>query len=202
MTAPTAHAPTRSLLTSLARAGWGDLGTREHHGTRAVLGALRDLLPFKSGAGMVTVAQIAQAAGYSTRWVATRLEVLEDLGVIVWSRGGVVAGTPRPSFIKVVKTALVELIHAARPMKDAADAARRIATRARIAHLRFVKARSRRSDHVEVSADHLTLRGGAGAPLPRVNASHDERSDDDVAQTYARGAAAARAALAAARRAA
>jgi hypothetical protein len=202
MTVPTAYAPTRDLLTSLARAGWGDLGTREHHGTRAVLAALRDLLPYKSGAGRVTVEQVAQASGYSKRWTATRLELLEDLGVIVWTRGGVTAGTPRPSFIKVLKSTLVELIRAARPMKDAADAARRIATRARIAHLRFVKGRSRRSDHVELTADPLSPRGGTTSPLPGKDASDAPmQGTDEAIATAARGRAAIEAAIAAARKA-
>lgn len=201
MTVPTAHAATRDLLSSLSRAGWGDLSGREHHGTRAVLAALVNKLPYGSGTGAVTIAQVAQAAGYSPRWVATRLEELEALGLIEWHRGGVIAGRPRPSLVRIVKRALVSLIRAARPLKDAADAARAGATRARIAHLRYVRGRSHRSVHVEVTANPLTLRGG-NTPLPVPgNVIPTAERTPEHRETYSRGAAAARAALETARRA-
>jgi DNA-binding FadR family transcriptional regulator len=87
----TAHAPTRDILTSLARAGWGEISGSEHKGTRAMLRALVDLLPYGSGEGLVTAPQLADVSGYSERWVRSRLSELEALGLILWRRGGVVA---------------------------------------------------------------------------------------------------------------
>ena len=62
MSTPTAHRDTRSLLTSLQRAGWGPLAGADMQGLRSVLSALIALLPFKSAAGLATVPQIADAA--------------------------------------------------------------------------------------------------------------------------------------------
>lgn len=202
MSAPTAGKPTRDLLTSLARAGWGDvLGTREHHGTRAVLAGLVRRLPYKSGEGLVTVSDVADAAGYGERWTRTRLQLLEQMGIIEWRRGGVLNGTPRPSWIKVVKRALVDLIHLARPMKDAADAARRAATRARLSGIRFLRndlTRSRRSAHTALSADPRPQGGGStGGKPPRVDKSTINTPRTDAILNLGAGApptAAARAA--------
>lgn len=177
-----AHAPVPALLTSLQRAGWGDLAGREWQGMRTTLHALAAQLPHKSGQGWTTAEQVATSAGLSSRWVRTRMHRLEELGVIVWTRGGVVDGVPQPSYIRIVKTALVDLIRAARPMKAAADAARRTATRARISHLRFVKSngqRSRRSAHAELSASPPTPKGeGLTSPsLPKEDNDTAERFD-------------------------
>lgn len=164
MTAITAHAPVPSLLTSLQRAGWGDLAGREWQGVRTTLHALAARLPHRSGQGYTTAEQVAQAAGLSPRWVRRCLLLLEDLGVIEWTRGGVIHGEPAPSFIRIVKTTLIELIQAARPVREAADAARRAATRARIAGLRYVRGHRRRSVHAELSASPPTPEGGGSTP--------------------------------------
>lgn len=151
-----AGAPLPSLMTSLSRAGWGDLAGREWQGVRTTLAALVAQLPHRSGEGLTTAEQIATSAGLSVRWVRRCLHVLEDLGLILWRRGGVQSGKPAPSHIRVVKKVLVDLIRAARPLKDAADAARRAATTARLAMLRRLyvgpQARNRRSAHVALSA--------------------------------------------------
>lgn len=170
---PSPRAPLPALVTSLKRAGWGDLAGREWGGVRACLDALVARLPHKSGEGTVTVQQIADAAGVSKRWAARCLEVLESMGVIRWQRGGAVEGQPKPSFIRVVKKQIVALIELARPRQDARDAERRTITRERIKHLRYAfgwhregrraiesreRAASRRS-HVEVAASLRPLRG-------------------------------------------
>ncbi|MEV7972856.1 hypothetical protein [Cellulomonas sp. NPDC089187] len=162
----TAHAPLPSLLRALARAGWGELGGREFQGVRTVLRALADSLPDRSAEGSTTIPQVAQRACLSERWTARCLALLEDAGLIVWTRGGVVAGTPVPSAIRVVKAAVLALIDAARPVREAADRARRAETRARLAEaLRLRRPskrpgpRSRRSDHPALSASLHTPTG-------------------------------------------
>lgn len=134
-----AHSKIPNLLAALDRAGWGDLGAREHQGLRTVLKAIGNIVNWTTGGAIVTVSQVASAACLSEKWTRRRLYQLEELGVIEWTRGGAVNGEPVPGRMRIVKTVLVELIRVARPMKDAADTARRVATRARIAGLRFVR---------------------------------------------------------------
>src|SRR5699024_151837 len=118
---PTAHWPLSSLLRSLARAGWGELSGREWQGVRSVLRAVVDSVPDRAGEGHVTEPQVAQRAGLSLRWTRHCLHLLEDLGVIAqWRRGGIVAGRPAPSWLRLSKRALVALVEAARPMREAA----------------------------------------------------------------------------------
>ena len=149
-------APVPSLMTSLKRAGWGDLAGREWQGVRTTLDALVAQLPHRSGQGITTAEQVATSAGLSVRWVRRCLHVLEDLGLIIWRRGGVASGLPAPSHFRILKTVLVDLIRAARPIKEAADVARRAATTARLALLRRLyvgpQARKRRSAHAELDA--------------------------------------------------
>lgn len=181
MKAITAHAPVPSLLTSLERAGWGDLTGREWQGVRTTLRALAAQLPHGSGQGLTTAQQVASSAGLSQRWTRRCLQFLEDLGVIVWHRGGIERGRPTASFVRIVKTRLVDLIHAARPMKDARDAEHRAATLARIRDLRTLYVRSRRSHHAELSASPHTLRGGATpSPLPKTTTTAPDQGDEEM----------------------
>ena len=131
----TAGAPLDVLVKCLARADWGVLQGREFNGVRNVLRALADLLPSWSGEGVATVFQISRVCGHCTRWVRVVLHWLEDADLIVWWRGGVFQGTPRPGLIRVNKWRLVELIRAARPVHDACQKAQQERTRARIAKL-------------------------------------------------------------------
>ena len=151
-----AGAPLPALMTSLARAGWGDLAGRELQGIRTTLNALVAQLPHRSGEGLTTAEQVAQSAGLSVRWVRRCLHYLEDLGLVIWRRGGVQSGLPAPSHFRIVKTMLVDLVRAARPIKEAADLARRAATTARLAALRRLyvgpQARKRRPGHAELGA--------------------------------------------------
>lgn len=148
-------APLPSLMRSLRRAGWGELTGREWQGVRSVLMAVVDHAADGSGVAQTTAYQIADSAGLSSRWTRRCLHVLEDLGIITWSRGGVAYGKPQPSLFTVIKRRIVELIREARPEKDARDLARRAETSERLRTLRspFVKApprRFRRSVHAEL----------------------------------------------------
>jgi hypothetical protein len=120
------------LVNGLRRAGWGDLAGADTRGVRATLQALADLLPPNMASGRVTAPQLAEVAGYSERWTRSRLVLLEDAGVITWTRGGVVAGKPVPSLIRVHKTVLLELIKNARRLRDAMLARYRAAQRRRL----------------------------------------------------------------------
>lgn len=182
---PTAHWKVRSLLQSLSRAGWGDLAGREWQGVRSTLSGLADQVHRESGQGWTTAYQVAQSAGLSERWVRHCLGLLEDGGFITWSRGGVIDGAPQPSYFRIVKTRLVDLIRAARPMKDAADRARRVATGKRIGHMRFIRSeeRRRRSDHTELSTSPRPLRGDStGNESPVKDEKHSRRAPRGVSE--------------------
>lgn len=121
---PTAHAELPSIITSLSRAHWGVLAEQGHKAARTLLRALCDsVVDWKTGIGRATKWQIARAAGYrSQETVRTGLNLLEDLGIITWTRGGIVRGKAQPSRFKVIKTRLVELIREARGLKRQAEA--------------------------------------------------------------------------------
>lgn len=138
MTAPTPSAawPLPSLITSLKRAGWGPLHGREHQGVRSTLLALEGLLPRKSAEGRCTAWQVAEAAGLSERWTRRCLGVLEDLGIIKWQRGTILRGEPLPSFIRVQKRKLAQLIRISRGEATRRIAAHRRAFIARLSQLR------------------------------------------------------------------
>lgn len=177
----TAHRRLPSLLTSLQRSGWGPLAERELQGVRATLVGLVGTLPHGSAQGLVTVAQVADATGgLSTKWVARCLAVLEDMGLLEWRRGGVVAGTPQPSWIRLHKDALVALIEQARPMLAAVLAVRKAITDARLEGIAYISGRKRRSAHVELSAHLHPLTGEVstsppvGTPPDNGACPHDE----------------------------
>ena len=163
MSTPTAHRETRSLVQSLANAGWGPLAGGRMQGVRSTLHALVASLPYKAGSGLVTTNQVADRAGLSPRWTRDCMQLLEALGIIQWRRGGIEAGRPLPSHVRIVKTALVELIQLARPALDTLNAARRLATAHRIAGIIRVYRRPKRrptlSTHVELDADLRPLTG-------------------------------------------
>lgn len=127
-----ASAPLPIILDALARAGWAELDGRAAQGVRSVLRALGALLPHRSATGLVTACQIADAAGLRPRQTRSNLHVLEDAGIIVWTRGGIRDGRPVPGVIKVVKKRLIELLRRARRdlparlKKRATETARRL----------------------------------------------------------------------------
>lgn len=163
------RAPLPSLMTSLARAGWGPLAGRRWQGVRSTLSGLVARLPHASGQGLVTVEQIAAGAGLSVRWTRRCLYVLEDRGLIRWTRGGIVAGKPAPSCIRVIKSALVGVIGASRILRDACVATHQAATAARIAKLGrlYVKSKPRRYNPRSNQAALATaLRSASGSIRP------------------------------------
>ncbi len=125
------------LVTSLARAGWGEvLDGACNAGLQRVLHALADLLPWEAGEGRLTRAQVADAASMSARWAGHCLRRLEDLGVVVWHRGWLDRGRPRAGWIRVEKARLAELVRDARGHLDGRRERRREATRDRLGKLR------------------------------------------------------------------
>lgn len=171
----TAHWTTDRLIAKLARQGWGPLDGKPWKGTRKVLEALVDLLPYRSAEGQTTIEQIASTACYGMRWTREALYTLEDLGLIAWERGGVRYGQPVPSTFRIDKRFLVMLIEAAEEQRDAELIAWAAETRRRLAKIRTIRmvkaprrrptveevkgARFRRSGHVAVAASPSLKRG-------------------------------------------
>lgn len=169
----TAGWPLSRLVAALRRARWGVLGERDWHGLRAVLLALCDLAGDKTGRVEATAWQIAGRAGYKERWTRSRLQALEQLGVLTWWRGGVSRGRPQPSIFIISRRRLAELVEEARPMREAAIEDRRRATVERLRDIRTGEAKSpeprfRRSAHAAVSASlPLKREASTGRPPPR-----------------------------------
>lgn len=105
-----AASPALVLLAALEDAGWGNLAGTEFRGVRGVLAALTRTLDPKTAQGKATAWQIAERAGYTERWTRRCLQVLEELGLIEWDRGGVVAGKPVPSRFKISIPGLRDLL--------------------------------------------------------------------------------------------
>ena len=155
----TPYWPTPSLLTSLSNAGWGELAGNGLHAVRSVLDALARSLDYQTGSGFATAPQIAdRAGGISERWTRRCLEFLERIGLITWTRGGVIDGKPAPSHFRIIKSALVKLIRLARPAQSAKEARRRRSTleRIRAAQLWFTKSKKQKTKlaqfHAELSS--------------------------------------------------
>lgn len=132
----TAGTPLDVLTDRLQRAGWGDLGSPTLRGLTRVLDALASCLDPKTGTGKTTANQLAEKTCYTERWVRRCLGLLEDLDLVEWHRGGIVGGKPTPSWIRVSKAALVDLIHIARRKQGEKLDAARVETRRRVAALR------------------------------------------------------------------
>lgn len=170
-----AGAPAAAILRALRHAAWGELAGPTHRAQRAVLAVLVDSLPRHSSEGSITQAQIADRAGYSLRWVREALIRLERAGIITWRRGGIPAGTHDliPSRIRVVKTALLALLAAARARHAGILTTRRETTLARLAGARKLtppgragQRHHRRSAHAEVTSALRPLSGGDSVSPP------------------------------------
>lgn len=156
----TAGASGHVLIKALKRAGWGSLAGPEFRGVRGVYVALVETLDGKSGQGKATAWQIAEQAGYTERWTRRCLQVLEELDLIEWQRGGVVDGKPVPSWFRVSKAALLVLITLARTAATERQAEQQTRTRERIARYRLHRTRgtrNRRSVHAEVRTALLSI---------------------------------------------
>lgn len=175
---------TRDLMTSLANSGWGELSGRAMQGVRSTLHALVATLPYGSGAGRATAYDVAMRAGLSLKWTARCLHLLEDLGLIEWTRGGITIESAsrrqgRPGWFRIVRTRLVELVLLARPINDERTRAYRAQTLERIRSIKTKYVRTRlmnqtrrkerlpRSEHVELNNYPTPLAGGSGGPPPR-----------------------------------
>lgn len=168
-----AGAPLDVLVNQLAKYGWGDLTGQDLRGVRNVLYTLGTLLDRHSGTGSWSVKQIATKAGYSEAWTRGRLQILEELDILEWRRGGIDAGSPVPSWFRVNKARLVELVNIAREVRDAQLLVIRLAFLARLATLRvntqWFRGKKRRSDHTKPRlALPLTgtAPGAAAGPVP------------------------------------
>ena len=197
----TAGAPLPRLVDALDRAGWGDLGHPSCRGLGSVLLALAAELDPRSGSGRTTAPQLAARTRFTERWVRRCLELLEDLDVIEWSRGGIVAGKPTPSWIRVCKRTVLDLVHVARGQKDERLQAQRVATRARVARLRTsytqrpgrrVLDRKRpRRDRGEAHAElatalppHGEVSSAHGPSREATGAQETDKKDDAPASTH------------------
>jgi|GEM_PF-3338207 len=165
----TAGAPTSVLISSLARSYWGVLDGPEWRAARSMLQAFT-LAPSSKkevdqfdNAGMVftTATQLQRISGYCERWTRIALQTLEEMGVIRWTRGMIVAGNPTSSLFTVVKRKLVELISFARPRSKRIDEENRNKFIARLAD---ILRRRRGKDGAERTPDSVRVpsRGAGG----------------------------------------
>ena len=166
---PSAGWPLPMLLQSLQNAYTpGDGPLQRRH--RNVLSALSARLPHKSAQGYATLPQLAGSASYCVAWTAHALREMENGGYVEWHRGGIVDGKPRPSWFRVNKQALVELLPALRARYRQVVRARAEATAERLAKLpRFLRAKRpgeqhrRRSVHAKVGQPLLPFGEVSGA---------------------------------------
>lgn len=135
---------TYQLVDALRRAGWGILRGSENRCARSLLatlaGTMRSLKTDARGYMTITAAQLADRAGYSERHVRRWLPILEDLGILSWSRGWIEEGKPQPGSMKLNKNVLVKFVNDARVEYDEAILPLRAAkTKARLARLRLLR---------------------------------------------------------------
>lgn len=132
------------LIDALRRAGWGILRGSENRCARSLLetlaGTMRSIKTDTRGYMTITASQLADRAGYSERHVRRWLPILEDLGILSWSRGWIEEGKPQPGSMKLNKNALVKIVNDARVEYDEAVLPLRAAkTKARLARLRLLR---------------------------------------------------------------
>lgn len=194
----TAGTPLDVLTNRLQRADWGDLGAPPLRGLTRVLVALADALDPRSGAGKTTAQQLAGATCYTERWVRRCLTLLEELDIIEWHRGGIVNGKPTPSWVRVSKTVLVDLIHIARGKQAAERTERTTQTRMRVARLRtsYTLPRDRKRPRSRTGPPHAELATGllcnqeVPDPVRGAGSAQTDRNDEapastDIARSFA-----------------
>ncbi|WP_298635026.1 hypothetical protein [uncultured Mobiluncus sp.] len=105
----------------------------------------------------VTVWQLAQSTGLSTKWTSRCLSVLEGIGLITWQRGWIDNGKPCPGFITIIKARLLGLVHEAWSKGKDRWALQRAITARRLQDLKKLTLYPRRSKRVELSSHLDTL---------------------------------------------
>lgn len=135
---------TYQLVDALRRAGWGILRGSENRCARSLLetlaGTMRSIKTDARGYMTITASQLADRAGYSERHVRRWLPILEDLGILSWSRGWIEEGKPQPGSMKLNKGVLSKYVEDARAEYDQAILPLRAAkTAARLARLRLLR---------------------------------------------------------------
>ena len=193
-----AHAPLAVLLYQLSSVNWGPLEPACFKGTRATLDAIARLLLVRrqdrKAETDITARQLAQHSGYGLRWTYQALYTLEDAGVIVWKRGGVVDGKPQAGLIRVAKSVLAQWIRDALPDATRRERKRRERTARRLERLhgQNLTPRFRRSRHVAVDGDQPPYRGdtrrprkgGAPKKLPPRKENMNMRKYEALAKQY------------------
>lgn len=172
---PNAGWPPHALMRRLERSGRGEFRDPQFRGTMAALTHLANAIQDDRQRGRksrdgarITVYQLAERSGYSTKWVQTSLKYLEELGLVVWVRGRIEHGKPKPSWITIQRQRLVALVRDAMGIGDKRDAEHCESIREKIRKLgspRFMQsAPSRRSSHVEAASTPRPLGGLRPSP--------------------------------------
>lgn len=177
----TSHAPLHKIVDEISRLGWGDLAGREWGAVRALFRAFvsADGIHALTAQGKASVPELARHAGITVRWATDRLGAMQTAGLLEQDEGGFLPdGSPFPSFWRVNKQALIDMLEAAREIRDEAVKAAWVAMRARMAKLHSVRAlylkraherrerRLPRSLPHEVSARPSPLSGGVSTSPP------------------------------------
>lgn len=163
------------LVDALRRAGWGILRGSENRCARTLLetlaGTMRTLKTDTRGYMTITASQLADRAGYSERHVRRWLPILEDLGILSWSRGWIEEGKPQPGSMKINKAALVDYVQDARVQYDEAVLPLRAAkTAARLAKLRLLRIkpyRRRAQGHADIASSLSSYERASSAASSR-----------------------------------
>ena len=183
------------LVDALRRAGWGILRGSENRCARSLLetlaGTMRSIKTDARGYMTITAAQLADRAGYSERHVRRWLPILEDLGILSWSRGWIEEGKPQPGSMKLNKGVLSKYVEDARAEYDQAILPLRAAkTAARLARLRLLRikpyarrCRGRADTASSLSSNERAARSTAPRSLKSSSNSKTKSNATSVATT-------------------
>lgn len=182
------------LIDALRRAGWGILRGSENRCARSLLetlaGTMRSIKTDARGYMTITASQLADRAGYSERHVRRWLPILEDLGILSWSRGWIEEGRPQPGSMKLNKGVLSKYVEDARTEYDQAVLPLRAAkTAARLARLRLrrIKPYARRCQGRADMASGLSSyeRAGRAASPRSLKSSSQTKTNTSNAKSVA-----------------
>lgn len=187
---------TYQLVDALRRAGWGILRGSENRCARSLLatlaGTMRSLKTDARGYMTITAAQLADRAGYSERHVRRWLPILEDLGILSWSRGWIEEGKPQPGSMKLNKNALVKIVNDARVEYDEAVLPLRAArTKARLARLRLLRIKpyqQRCKARADMTSRLSSIERAARTAAPRsLKPSHSQTTKSNTSIAESKG---------------